>query len=78
MDIIKQGSKRMVKFLLRRGDNINAQNLTGNTALHFCYEYSHTELGEYLKSRVLYDLLFSIITGFNFKNVYFRERMIHC
>ena len=47
----QQGSKRMIKFLLRKGANINAQNLAGNTALHFCFTYSHKELGQYLLAR---------------------------
>jgi hypothetical protein len=45
----QQGSKRMCKFLLRRGANVNAQNAVGNTVLHFCYQYKKFELGEYLK-----------------------------
>ena len=48
----QQGSKRMCKFLLRRGANINIQNLSGNTALHYCYAYSNRSLGEYLKAKV--------------------------
>ena len=47
----QQGSKRMCKFLLRRGADMNAQSLTGNTVLHYCYAYSHGHLAEYLKSR---------------------------
>lgn len=47
-----QGSKRMVKYLLRRGAFLNAQNSTGNTALHYCYTYGHTELADYLKAKV--------------------------
>ena len=47
----QQGSKRMAKFLLRRGANINMQNLKGNTALHFCYAYNFPDLGEYLKKK---------------------------
>lgn len=48
----QQGSKRMCKFLMRRGANINAQNLVGNTAMHYCYAYHHDALGAYLKTRV--------------------------
>jgi len=47
----QQGSKRMCKFLLRRGANINLQSLVGNTVLHYCYAYSQFELGEYLKNK---------------------------
>ncbi len=41
-------SKKMVKFLLRRGANINASNHAGNTCLHYLYEYGHDELAKYL------------------------------
>ncbi len=61
----------MCKFLLRRGAKINAQNLVGNTALHYCYAYHHPELGEYLKSRVSW----SCVSHFCF-NVLHREQMI--
>ena len=44
----QQGSKKLVKFLLRRGANINAKSNNGNTALHYLYEYGHTELAEYV------------------------------
>lgn len=46
------GSKRMCKFLLRRGANINQQNLTGNTGMHYCYAYAFHKLGDYLRSKV--------------------------
>lgn len=48
----QQGSKRMCKFLLRRGANINLQSLAGNTPLHYCYAYSNHTLGMYLKAKV--------------------------
>ncbi|KAL7540827.1 hypothetical protein ACHAXR_011085 [Thalassiosira sp. AJA248-18] len=44
----QQGSKKLAKFLLRRGANRNAQNNGGNSALHYLYEYKHTSLAEYL------------------------------
>lgn len=47
----QQGAKRMCKFILRRGANINFQNLVGNTALHYCFAYHNDELGKYLISR---------------------------
>lgn len=47
----QQGSKRMCKFLLRRGAKINMQNLVGNTVLHYCYAYSHYNLADYLKAK---------------------------
>jgi ankyrin repeat protein len=48
----QQNSKRMCKFLLRRGANINFQSTAGNTALHFCYAFDFKDLAEYLKSKV--------------------------
>lgn len=56
----QQGSKRMCKFLLRRGANMNAQNLAGNTVLHFCFTYSHTELGKYLMDRGADDSILNV------------------
>ena len=48
----QQGSKRMCKLLLRRGANINRQNMiTGNTVLHFCCVFSHDDLAKYLISK---------------------------
>ena len=48
----QQGSKRMCKLLLRRGANINRQNvITGNTVLHFCCLFSHDDLAKYLISK---------------------------
>ncbi len=47
----QQGNKRMVKFLLRRGANINTQNAAGNSVLHHCQVYSHSDLMDYLKSK---------------------------
>jgi len=56
----QQGSKRMCKFLLRRGANINIQNLTGNTALHYCYAYSNIELADYLKTKGADDSIINV------------------
>jgi hypothetical protein len=56
----QQGSKRMCKFLLRRGANINIQNLSGNTALHYCYAYSNIQLAEYLKSKGADDSILNV------------------
>jgi hypothetical protein len=56
----QQGSKRMCKFLLRRGAKINMQNLVGNTVLHYCYAYSHYHLADYLKAKGADD---SILNG---------------
>lgn len=44
----QQGSMRFVKFLLRRHADFNIQNLHGNTALHYCFQYSFNKLAEYL------------------------------
>jgi hypothetical protein len=33
----QNGNKRVAKAILRRGANINARNLKGNTPLHYCY-----------------------------------------
>ena len=56
----QQGSKRMCKFLLRRGANVNLQSLSGNTALHYCYAYSQFSLGEYLKKKGADDTILNI------------------
>jgi hypothetical protein len=53
----QQGAKRMCKFLLRKGANINKQSIAGNTPLHYCYAYSNIALGEYLKAKVRVALL---------------------
>ena len=47
----QQGSKKMVKFLLRRGAYINAQNHAGNTVLHYLYNYGHHDLAKYLSRK---------------------------
>uniref|UniRef100_K3WEQ9 Uncharacterized protein n=1 Tax=Globisporangium ultimum (strain ATCC 200006 / CBS 805.95 / DAOM BR144) TaxID=431595 RepID=K3WEQ9_GLOUD len=48
----QNGLKRMAKLALRRGVNINNQNLRGNTALHFCFSYGYGDtLGAYLISK---------------------------
>ena len=56
----QQGSKRMCKFLLRRGANINLQALSGNTCLHYCYAYSQFALAEYLKLKGADDSVLNI------------------
>jgi len=43
--------KRFVKLLLRHGADINHQNALGNSALHYCSEYSYHDLGDYLISK---------------------------
>lgn len=48
----QNGNKRVAKAVLRRGANINARNLKGNTPLHYCYHYGYADtLGEYIISK---------------------------
>ena len=48
----QNGLKKMAKAALRRGADINACNLKGNTALHFCHAYGYGDtLGAYLISK---------------------------
>lgn len=47
----QQGNKRIVKFLLRKGANLNDQNISGNTGLHYCVEYQNIGLTEYLMEK---------------------------
>ena len=44
----QQGSKRLLKELMRRGATLDHQNHAGSTALHFLFAYRHQELGEYM------------------------------
>ena len=46
--VAQNGNKRLIKLCMRRGANLNQQNLTGQTALHFAFGYGYTEAGEYL------------------------------
>lgn len=56
----QQGSKKMVKLLLRRGAYMDAQNLAGNTGLHYCFAYSHIALGKYLISKGANDCILNM------------------
>mmetsp|Transcript_20834 Transcript_20834/g.34071 ORF Transcript_20834/g.34071 Transcript_20834/m.34071 type:complete len:276 (+) Transcript_20834:2469-3296(+) len=47
----QQGLKRIAKLCLRRGADINCQNLKGNTPLHWCYCYNYDGLASYLISK---------------------------
>ncbi|KAL7546371.1 hypothetical protein ACHAWF_009708 [Thalassiosira exigua] len=47
----QNGNKRIAKLCLRRGSEINNQNLNGNTCLHFSYGYGFSDLGDYLISK---------------------------
>ena len=44
----QNGNKRMIKLCLRRGGDINLQNINGQTPLHFAYAYGYEKLGEYM------------------------------
>ena len=46
----QQGDKKICKYLLRRGANINKTNFAGNSVLHYCYEYNRDDLLEYLRA----------------------------
>lgn len=47
----QNGNKRMIKLCLRRGAELNAQNLNGQTPLHFAYAYGYNEVGDYLVNK---------------------------
>ena len=48
----QNGNKRVAKAVLRRGANINARNLKGNTPLHYCFHFGYGDsLGQYLISK---------------------------
>lgn len=44
----QNGNKRMVKLCLRREADINAQNLSGQTPMHYAYAYGYSDVGEYM------------------------------
>jgi len=46
--VAQNGNRRLIKLCMRRGADLNQQNLTGQTALHFAFGYGYTEAGEYL------------------------------
>ena len=41
-------NKRIVKLCLRKGADVNTQNINGQTPLHFCYAYKCMALFDYL------------------------------
>lgn len=47
----KNNNKKAVKLLLRSCVDINAQNNTAQTPLHYCYAYSYTSLAAYLERK---------------------------
>ncbi|KAH8060409.1 hypothetical protein JL720_13573 [Aureococcus anophagefferens] len=48
--VVQQNEKAVVKYLLRRGADINAQNFKGNSSLHFAFGYRYGT-GNYLLPR---------------------------
>lgn len=48
---LKLTRHRLAKACLRRGADINGQNHTGNTPLHFAFAYGFDKLGDYLISK---------------------------
>ena len=48
----QNGNKRIAKLCLRLGSDIDGQNLNGQTALHYCFAYGFSDLGEYLVAKV--------------------------
>eukprot|EP00762_Andalucia_godoyi_P005312 ANDGO_06837.mRNA.1 Putative ankyrin repeat protein PA3287 len=47
----QNGHKPVMKALLKRSCDPNAQNNKGQTPLHFCFAYGYTDLGEWLISK---------------------------
>jgi hypothetical protein len=47
----QNGSKRLVKMCIRRGCNVDIQNLMGQTGLHFAFGYGYDDLGNYMVSK---------------------------
>jgi hypothetical protein len=56
----QQGSKRMCKFLLRRGADLNFQNVQGNTCLHYTVAYEKPDLTKYLVSKGANDSILNL------------------
>lgn len=44
----QNNNRRLTKLLLKNHIDINSQNMRGNTALHYCYQYGFSDLAEYL------------------------------
>ncbi|KAG7377451.1 hypothetical protein PHYPSEUDO_011637 [Phytophthora pseudosyringae] len=47
----QNNNKRIAKLCLRRGADINTQNLNGQSLLHYCHEYGFHDLMEYLMEK---------------------------
>uniref|UniRef100_K3WBG7 WW domain-containing protein n=1 Tax=Globisporangium ultimum (strain ATCC 200006 / CBS 805.95 / DAOM BR144) TaxID=431595 RepID=K3WBG7_GLOUD len=47
----QNNNKRIAKLCMRRGADINTQNLNGQTVLHYCHEYGFHDLMDYLMEK---------------------------
>ncbi|OWZ08509.1 hypothetical protein PHMEG_00018933 [Phytophthora megakarya] len=47
----QNNNKRIAKLCMRRGADINTQNLNGQSLLHYCHEYGFHDLMEYLMGK---------------------------
>ena len=47
----QNGNKRIAKLCLRRGSELNKQNINGQGALHYSFGYGFDDLGEYLVAK---------------------------
>ncbi|ETN06432.1 hypothetical protein PPTG_13759 [Phytophthora nicotianae INRA-310] len=47
----QNNNKRIAKLCLRRGADINTQNLNGQSLLHYCHEYGFQDLMKYLMDK---------------------------
>eukprot|EP00644_Phytophthora_capsici_P003814 jgi/Phyca11/108789/e_gw1.15.793.1 len=47
----QNNNKRIAKLCMRRGADINTQNLNGQSLLHYCHEYGFHDLMEYLMEK---------------------------
>lgn len=43
----QNGNKRIAKLSIKYGGDMDAQNLKGNTGVHFLYAYGYADIGEY-------------------------------
>lgn len=43
----QNGNKRIAKLAIKYGGDMDAQNLKGNTGLHFLYAFGYAEIAEY-------------------------------
>ncbi|TYZ59008.1 hypothetical protein PybrP1_009307 [[Pythium] brassicae (nom. inval.)] len=47
----QNNNKRIAKLCMRRGADINTQNLNGQSVLHYCHEYGFHDLMDYLMDK---------------------------